>query len=782
MENIPSPTSYVPPTKNHWEILFQPMFDEYLNPPSCVDPQVPSVIALEYAISTSTPSSTTIDQDALSTSTSQTTQETPSPSYSSWKDHLIDNVIGDPSRLVSTRHQLQDEAILCYFDAFLYYVEPKSYKEALTESCWIEAIQEELNEFERLDVKLDEPGGVLKNKACLVAKGYRQEEGIDFEESFALTMFMNGILREEVYVSQPDRLQISQSPRGIFLNQSKYSLESPKKYGMKTCEPMDTLMVKKSKLDEDPHGKAVDPTRYRGMIGTLMYLAFSRPDLVFTGILALLEQLLQMLTMLVAKIPEKEQVENRAVELYFVRTEYQLADIFTKPLARERPEFLINKLGKSKKHSHKPKAENTIMEVLHTLYMDLCGPMRVQSINGKKYILVIVDDYSRFTWVKFLRSKDETPEFVTKFLTQIQVGIFHQKSISRIPQQNGVIKRRNRTLVEAAQTMLIFSKPLMFLWAEAVATAFQVPVISAGTPSSTTIDQDAPSLNHEPPSLKLQPPISHQGVVTGSTIIEDKPFATADNDPFVNVFAPKPSFEASLSEDIIWELIPRPDCVMIIAIKWIYKVKLDEYGYVLKNKARLVAKRYRQEEGNDFEESFAPVARNKAIRIFIANAASKNIIIYQMDVKTTILNGELKEEVYLSQPEGFVDPDHPTYDKCIAMSGYCAQIHWMRSQLTDYDFAFNKIPMYYDNRSVIALCCNNVQHLWSKHIDIRHHFLRKQVKNGVVELYFVMTDYQLAKIFTKALPRERFKFLLLRLSMKSMTPKTLTRLQEGEEE
>ncbi|GJZ41954.1 retrovirus-related pol polyprotein from transposon TNT 1-94 [Tanacetum coccineum] len=110
----------------------------------------------------------------------------------------------------------------------------------------------------------------------------------------------------------------------------------------------------------------------------------------------------------------------------------------------------------------------------------------------------------------------------------------------------------------------------------------------------------------------------------------------------------------------VWELVPQPDCVMIIAPRWIYKVKLDEYGDVLKNKARSVAKGYRQEEGIDFEESFTPVARVEAIRIFIANAASKNMIIYQMDVKTAFLNGELKEEVYVCQPEGFVDPDHPT--------------------------------------------------------------------------------------------------------------------------
>ncbi|GJX35733.1 hypothetical protein Tco_0247290, partial [Tanacetum coccineum] len=118
----------------------------------------------------------------------------------------------------------------------------------------------------------------------------------------------------------------------------------------------------------------------------------------------------------------------------------------------------------------------------------------------------------------------------------------------------------------------------------------------------------------------------------------------------------------------------------------------------------------------------------------------------------------------------------------IAMSVCCAQILGMRYQLKDYGFEFNKIPMYCDNKSAIALCCNNVQHSRSKHIDIRHHFIREQVENRVAELYFVETNYQLAGILTKALPRERFKFLLSRVGMKSLTPETLRRLQEGEHE
>ncbi|GJT87743.1 retrovirus-related pol polyprotein from transposon TNT 1-94 [Tanacetum coccineum] len=118
----------------------------------------------------------------------------------------------------------------------------------------------------------------------------------------------------------------------------------------------------------------------------------------------------------------------------------------------------------------------------------------------------------------------------------------------------------------------------------------------------------------------------------------------------------------------------------------------------------------------------------------------------------------------------------------IAMCSCCAQILWMRSQLTDYGLGFNKILMYYDNKSAIALCCNNVQHSRSKHIDIRFHFIKEQVENGVVELYIVNTEYQLADIFTKALCRERIEFLINKLGMRSFTPKTLKQLADEAEE
>nr|GEW57926.1 retrovirus-related Pol polyprotein from transposon TNT 1-94 [Tanacetum cinerariifolium] len=170
----------------------------------------------------------------------------------------------------------------------------------------------------------------------------------------------------------------------------------------------------------------------------------------------------------------------------------------------------------------------------------------------------------------------------------------------------------------------------------------------------------------------------------------------------------------------------------------------------------------------------------------------------------------------------------------ITLSGCCAQILWMHSQLSDYGLGFNKIPMYCDNKSVIALCCNNVQHsrskhigiryhfikeqvenglielyfvnteyqladvftkalgrdridnnvqhFQSKHIDIRYHFIKEQVENGVIELYFVNTKYQLADLFTKALGRERIEFLINKLGMRSFTPETLKQLMNEEDE
>ncbi|KAJ9546449.1 hypothetical protein OSB04_018992 [Centaurea solstitialis] len=1053
-------------------------------------------------------------------------------------------------------------------------------------------------------------------------------------------------------------------------------------------------------------------------------------------------------------------------------------------------------MGKIKKSSHKLKVEHNTSKPLQLLHMDLCGPMRVQSINGRKYVLVIVDDFSRYTWVNFLRSKDGASDIIISFIRNVQVrlqlpvqvirtdngtefknrkldsfldsvGITHTFSAARTPQQNGVVERKNRTLVEAARTMLTFSKLPLHFWAEAVASAcftqnrslitkrfmktpyelvynrppsikfFRVfgcecyvkndkdnldkfspkgdegvfigyakdspsyrvynkktrcvvestnvdfeegieedptpapvaPGISGvlasdqlhGNPMTSSSPANKPSSSNSntcdlddlfeffykelpaPANIALPVPAvvqpaphvmvsttdisssNLQGTSSSTSAsaspssrvspvpVEGEPFHTFQQAPVVNVpspqsgasstmpttsqpqgitppapevagpstttppapevagpstttppapavagpsittspapqvagpsssaqpapqaagpslassdtsAAPGPSvvqsqvpptvttlattrrepefyidlrieplppptlphttkwtrahplqqvigsksapvktrsatqneclFAAFLSRhepsnvtealDIsdwvtamqeelnqferlgVWRLVPRPKNKTIIDLKWIFKNKKDEDGIVTRNKARLVAKGFKQQAGIDYDETFAPVARIEAIRIFLAYAAHKNFTVYQMDVKTAFLNGELKEEVYVSQPEGFVDrtkPNHvyildkalyglkqaprawydhlsnallengfykgkidPTLfiktegddillvqiyvddiifgstnsDMCtwfsdlmttrfemsmlrelsfflglqviqkpdgilinqskyigdllkrfhmatssvaktpmasgtligadpkgkpvdqktyraiigsllyltasrpdimfatcfcarfqanpkeshmmavkrilrylkgtpnrglwypkesgfelvafsdadhggcqldrkstsghvqflgdklvswgskkqhcvststaeaeyVAAASCCSQVLWMRTQLRDYGYNFNHIPIYCDSKSAIAITCNPVQHTRTKHIDIRYHFIKDHVERGTIELYFVNTEYQLADLFTKPLDEKRFNFLISKLGM-----------------
>ncbi|GJW77463.1 reverse transcriptase domain-containing protein [Tanacetum coccineum] len=356
--------------------------------------------------------------------------------------------------------------------------------------------------------------------------------------------------------------------------------------------------------------------------------------------------------------------------------------------------------------------------------------------------------------------------------------------------------------------------------------------------------------------------------------------------------------------------LPRPSNVMLINQKWIFKVKLDEYGGVLKNKARLVAKGFRREEGIDYKESFALVACIEAIQgvyssqpkgfvdqdnpthvlrlkkalyglkqapkawynllskfslsqkfikgvvdptLFTRKEGEHIILKYGLDQCDPVNIPMVERFVLDEDPNGTpVDPTrcrgivgslmyltascpdlvfvvymyaryqakhtekHLTTDsrkstsgnaqflgeklvswsskkqKCTAIStteaeyvsfsGCCAQILWMRSQLTDYGFDCNKIHLYCDSKSAIALSCNSVQHSTTKHIGVRYHLIKEQVENKIVELYFVKTSYQLADIFIKALAREHFKFLVKRLGMQSITPDELKYLAESDED
>ncbi|GJV76218.1 retrovirus-related pol polyprotein from transposon TNT 1-94 [Tanacetum coccineum] len=286
----------------------------------------------------------------------------------------------------------------------------------------------------------------------------------------------------------------------------------------------------------------------------------------------------------------------------------------------------------------------------------------------------------------------------------------------------------------------------------------------------------------------------------------------------------------------VWELIDRPLCKNVINLKWLWKNKCDEENIVIRNKSCLVAKGYAQKEGIDFEESFAPVARLEAVRLFIAQMDSQTHFTptkstvsrrHYMDLNKHQERGELKfflgiqihqspRGIYINQAKyvqetlkkhsmtscdsygtpmatKHLDADLSGGDKlvswsskkqdCTSMSSAeaeyvslyacCAQVLWLRTQLTNYGFHFDKIPMYYDSKAVIVISCNPVQHSRTKHIDVRYHFIKEHVKKGIVELFFVGTEYQLADLFTKALSEDRFKYLVRRLGMRCLTPDEL---------
>ncbi|GJV33770.1 retrovirus-related pol polyprotein from transposon TNT 1-94 [Tanacetum coccineum] len=272
-------------------------------------------------------------------------------------------------------------------------------------------------------------------------------------------------------------------------------------------------------------------------------------------------------------------------------------------------------LGKSKKSSHQPKAEDTNQEKLYLLHMDLCGLMRVESINGKN---------------------------LGPGLQSMTHAISNSGFIPNpVPQQPFNPPIRN-DWDHFFQPMFdeYFNPPSCVVSPIQVAAALR-EVDIANSPSSTTIDQDKLSSSTSSTNQQQQSSIISKGV----------------EEPIPNAHFDDPCHEPLHDISTLQELSSN---VNVDQIEVDLQGQKDEFGEVLKNKARLVAQGFRQ-EGINFKESFAPVARIEAIRIFVENAANKNMTIYQMDMKMAFLNGKLKEDVYVSQPEGFVDQDNPSH-------------------------------------------------------------------------------------------------------------------------
>nr|GFA23989.1 Gag-Pol polyprotein [Tanacetum cinerariifolium] len=260
-------------------------------------------------------------------------------------------------------------------------------------------------------------------------------------------------------------------------------------------------------------------------------------------------------------------------------------------------------LGKSKKHTHKPKAENTNLEVLNTLHMDLCGPMRMQTINGKKYILVIVDDYSRFTWVKFLRSKDETSDVVIKFITQIQVGLNKTVRYVRTDNETEFVNQTMTAFYDQAVATACYTQNRSLIHTHHHKTSYEL--VHNKKPDLTffrVFGALCYPINNSEDLRKLQP-TADTGIFVGyapsrkclppSIVVEphftdNHNVAPVDNNPFVNVFASEPHSEASSSGDISSTESPYISQTLHHLNKWIKDHPLDN---VIGNPSRPVSTR-----------------------------------------------------------------------------------------------------------------------------------------------------------------------------------------------
>ncbi|GJT72849.1 retrovirus-related pol polyprotein from transposon TNT 1-94 [Tanacetum coccineum] len=491
-----------------------------------------------------------------------------------------------------------------------------------------------------------------------------------------------------------------------------------------------------------------------------------------------------------------------------------IQSLASKELVRNLPKLKFDqhfcdacKIGKQAHASHKAKNVVSTTKCLELLHMDLFGPSAVRSYGGNRYTLVIVDDYSRYTWTRFLKNKTEAFDQFEIFSKKIQNqlgctivsirtdhgrefdnevqfgefcnanGITHNFSAPRTPQSNGVVERKNRTLQEMSRTMLNEQSLPQKFWCNAVDTStyilnrILIRTILGKTPyeilrgRKPTLDyfrvfgSKCFILNTKDYLTKFDPK-SYEGVFLGysqnskayiilnkhTRKIEESLNVTFDETPppsktsplvdddldeeeaireiekknlenvvedetleideivnikesrnhplenvignlnqrtlrsqaqnqsnfycFISTIEPKNVNEAlgdeswivAMQEELnqfiandVWELVPQPKNMTIIGTKWVFRNKLDENGVVSRNKARLVAQGYNQQEGIDYDETYAPVARLESIRILLAYACALDFKLFQMDVKSAFLNGFINEEVYVAQPPGFID-------------------------------------------------------------------------------------------------------------------------------
>ncbi|KAH9685167.1 Integrase catalytic domain-containing protein [Citrus sinensis] len=517
--------------------------------------------------------------------------------------------------------------------------------------------------------------------------------------------------------------------------------------------------------------------------------------------------------------------------------------------------------GKQIKTSFKNKNHISTSKPLELLHIDLFGPSRYASLNGKYYAFVIVDDYSRYTWALVFANKDDALDAFKVLCKKLQnekghgivcirndhggefenhafesfcnnLGIEHQFSSPRTPQQNGVVERKNRPnlnktpyelwkdrkpnigyfKVFGCKCFVLNTKDNLgkfdpksdvgiFLGYSNSSKAYRVynkitlvveesmhVTFDESNPSSTekfVVDDNAEEEQQEEASNDNQEDAPH-GIQE-----EHHEEPNVEQNEGTSQTLPKEwRYVSSHPKDVILGDPSR-------GTKWVFRNKMDESGVVVRNKARLVAQGYNQEEGIDFDETFAPVARFQSCpkeshllavkRIFRYLSGTIDIGLwyprgthidltcysdadfagYKVDRKSTsgtcyILGHSLVSWFSKKQNSIALSTTEAEY---IAAGSCCAQALWMKQTLRDYGINLEQIPIKCDNTSAINLSKNPIQHSRTKHIEIRHHFLRDHVQKGDIALEFISTEKQLADIFTKPLYEEQFSKIRHELGM-----------------
>nr|GEV63066.1 uncharacterized mitochondrial protein AtMg00810-like [Tanacetum cinerariifolium] len=861
-ENVPHAAGIVT-TSNELDFLFSPMFDELLNGSTQVVSRSSIVTTADapnqYQQHTTplntqtTPEPTcqvptqapTITGETSSRHVDSSNMHTfyqPHPSEHRWtKDHLLEQVIKNLSQSVRTRRQLESDEEMCMFALTVSRTKPKNIKDSMADSTWIESMQEELHQFDRLDVQE------------LVDRPLCKNEGVDFEESFAPVARLEAL-----------RLFIAYAAHKSF---TIYQI-------------VGTPMATKH-LDANLSGTPVDQTKYQSMVEALMYLTASRPDIMhatcyyaryqakptekhLTAVKRIFRYLKDTIHMglwypkvtgfkltafsdldhagcldsrkstsggiqflggekLVSCSSKKQDCTlMSSVE---AETEYQLADLFTKALSKDRFKYLVRRLGMSLHLQQFVVSYQFFIPIVRRSYALSWKPYQGNSLNlpDHRYKVGVA---ASFQLSQIHKPHAHSQAFKEDWLSKVEgfCGVCVVRLELR--QQGDDLACLVTKDCKGGACKLLRAEVEEKLWVVIPPLNVVSPVQKVVAPRavvlaeslvSTSIDQDAPSTSTQSTQEQVQSPnISHGFKELPKTpIFYNDPLNKSPSEvstsqgSSLNVRQTYTSFESLgrwTKDHPIANVIGNPSRSVStrkqlqIDAMWCY---FDAFLTSVEPKNFKQAMTEPQEEGIDFEESYVPVSKIEAIRIFVANATHKNMTIFQMDVKTAFLNGELKEEVYVSQPEGFVDQDNPSHVYKLKkglyglkqaprawysmLSSFLISQHFSNGAVDPTLFTWKAgndlllIPLYCGNKSEIALCCNNVQHSRAKYIDVCYHFIGSMCR---MESYTYTLSGPNTNWLTlhQTLAKRKFNFMIEKLGMRSMSLEMLERLAEETDE